>query len=301
MHSHSSTPPLNHQQGVPLPHLPVPQLVEYLVTIELFRDGPESPWGFRLKGGADVDGGTPLEIIKVFVGSASSCLLVPGDKILSINSQNTQDVTHTQAQTMFRTSGTSARLEVARMVKCQPEGAKLAGSQMKEEVQSGQQPFRTSTMVLPAPRTIREVGGGSGYYSYQPPRGPQFCQAKPPAAQPTPLHYSQGIKRDPNSHPGYVQAALPQLPSSKDATLSKPHESETFKIILKAEMVAAKDQSGIDAKKFEKTQHSRPLSQLSDLSEGSRFPVDPVLKNTSINQSTTFKKLMHSVMGETEF
>eukprot|EP00092_Neocalanus_flemingeri_P005474 GFUD01005904.1.p1 GENE.GFUD01005904.1~~GFUD01005904.1.p1 ORF type:complete len:258 (-),score=66.64 GFUD01005904.1:86-859(-) len=257
MHSHSSTPPLNHQQGVPLPNLPVPQLVEYLVTIELFRDGPESPWGFRLKGGADVDGGTPLEIIKVFVGSASSCLLVPGDKILSINSQNTQDVTHTQAQTMFRTSGTSARLEVARIVKCQPEGAKLAGSQMKEEVQSGQQP--------------------------------------------TPLHYSQGIKRDPNSHPGYVQAALPQLPSSKDATLSKPHESETFKIILKAEMVAAKDQSGIDAKKFEKTQHSRPLSQLSDLSEGSRFPVDPVLKNTSINQSTTFKKLMHSVMGETEF
>ena len=36
-----------------------------LITIELYRDGVEAPWGFRLKGGIDVDGGMPLEVTKV--------------------------------------------------------------------------------------------------------------------------------------------------------------------------------------------------------------------------------------------
>ena len=31
----------------------------------LFRDGPDSVWGFRLKGGSDVDGGSPLEVVRV--------------------------------------------------------------------------------------------------------------------------------------------------------------------------------------------------------------------------------------------
>jgi hypothetical protein len=35
------------------------------LSIDLYRDGANSPWGFRLKGGTDVDGGTPLEIVKV--------------------------------------------------------------------------------------------------------------------------------------------------------------------------------------------------------------------------------------------
>jgi len=35
------------------------------LSIDLHRDGINSPWGFRLKGGIDVDGGTPLEIIRV--------------------------------------------------------------------------------------------------------------------------------------------------------------------------------------------------------------------------------------------
>jgi hypothetical protein len=38
---------------------------EYMISIDLYRDGTNSPYGFRLKGGIDVDGGTPLEIIRV--------------------------------------------------------------------------------------------------------------------------------------------------------------------------------------------------------------------------------------------
>ena len=36
-----------------------------VVSVELNRDGLNSPWGLRLKGGKDVDGGTPLEITRV--------------------------------------------------------------------------------------------------------------------------------------------------------------------------------------------------------------------------------------------
>ena len=34
-------------------------------TVVLDRDGLNAAWGFRLKGGKDVGGGTPLEVIKV--------------------------------------------------------------------------------------------------------------------------------------------------------------------------------------------------------------------------------------------
>ena len=36
------------------------QWMELLVPVELIRDGSQAAWGFRLRGGADVDGGTPL-------------------------------------------------------------------------------------------------------------------------------------------------------------------------------------------------------------------------------------------------
>ena len=40
-------------------------LPEQIYQVELNRDGLDAPWGFRLKGGRDVEGGTPLEVIKV--------------------------------------------------------------------------------------------------------------------------------------------------------------------------------------------------------------------------------------------
>eukprot|EP00091_Calanus_sinicus_P017334 TRINITY_DN37437_c0_g1_i1.p1 TRINITY_DN37437_c0_g1~~TRINITY_DN37437_c0_g1_i1.p1 ORF type:complete len:114 (-),score=13.48 TRINITY_DN37437_c0_g1_i1:77-418(-) len=49
-----SPPPRHSPQRIPLLHGPSLQLV----TVELFRDGAMSPWGFRLKGGSDVDGDT---------------------------------------------------------------------------------------------------------------------------------------------------------------------------------------------------------------------------------------------------
>lgn len=36
-----------------------------VMSVELNRDGLNAPWGLRLKGGRDVEGGTPLEITRV--------------------------------------------------------------------------------------------------------------------------------------------------------------------------------------------------------------------------------------------
>ena len=36
-----------------------------VLSVELNRDGLNAPWGLRLKGGKDVEGGTQLEITRV--------------------------------------------------------------------------------------------------------------------------------------------------------------------------------------------------------------------------------------------
>ena len=45
-----------------------------VLTLVIDRDGLEAPWGFRLKGGRDVDGGTPMEITRVCNNKLGSCL-----------------------------------------------------------------------------------------------------------------------------------------------------------------------------------------------------------------------------------
>ena len=80
---------------------------------------------------------------------------------------------------------------------------------------------------------------------------------------------------------------------------------------MREEIGSAQNQSGISAKRFDRTPSNLVLSsQHSDLdvSEGSlehlkssKVLFQPILSNTSINQSSSFKKLMNAVMGDTEF
>merc|ERR1712137_252873 len=202
----------------------------------------------------DVDGGTPLEIIKVFVGGASEGLLQPGDRLLSINSQDVQLMSHFEAQHLFKTSGTRVKMHVRRSISCDTNRM-LRHNSHRQQVSSE---------------------GNS-------------CSSLPLSQH--------------NLHSTSQPSSYLHLPSPKDLSFSKPHESETFKIIMSEEMGSARDQTGISARRFDKTgpisHQPRPESCLSDSSDECR--ADPVLKNTSINQSTSFKKLMNSVMCETEF
>ncbi|XP_071614688.1 PDZ and LIM domain protein 4 [Heliangelus exortis] len=62
--------------------------------------GP-SPWGFRLVGGKDFS--APLTISRINPGSkAAVANLCPGDVILAINGENTENMTHLEAQNKIK-------------------------------------------------------------------------------------------------------------------------------------------------------------------------------------------------------
>jgi len=186
-----------------------------------------------------------------------------------------------------------------------------------QHAEAGQQPYRSSTVALPGPRTINDLAPGRGAPVYQQYRGPQFnTQMAKPAHQkmglpaptynsPVPLYSQDNLAEAMAENPGFVQSSnKPALPTLNTATISKPHESETFRMILESEMGGAKNHAGIGSKQSERqlSGQERPGSQQSDRSSDAGRPgLDPVMKNNSINQSASFKKVMYSVMGETEF
>lgn len=339
----------------------------------------------------------------VFVGSGSEGVLQAGDKILSINNQDTSNLSHLDAQNLFRKSGTKAQLEIGRVGSppLDPQTPQAAAGMLQPQLEDQQklhnqpyrtlplvtpdpktihdaggvttsetvrhsalidhspasggdshmtvpaymQPYRTTPLVLSNPRTIHDVGdaekkyattastlhkntdndkpyrtatcllpgpktineAGIGAPTYQPYRGPQYNTLVQPKNlvqtggqynSPRPLYSDENAANTP-PHPGFVQSNKLHLPSSNQGTVSKPQQSETFKIVLESEMGGAQNQPGVVGKQFEKAAFigERPSSQLSDKPKG----VDPVMKNTSINQSASFKKVMYSVMGESEF
>jgi len=164
-------------------------------------------------------------------------------------------------------------------------------------------PYRTASLIMPGPKTINESGAGAP--TYQPYRGPQYnTQINKGGIQgaqglynsPVPLYSEETLVAEPN-HPGFVQATKPQLPSSNQATISNPQDSATFKIVLESEIGAAKNQPVIVGRSFEGAVGGgeRPVSQASDRSRES------AMRNSNINQSASFKKVMYSVLGESEF
>ncbi|XP_072256945.1 PDZ and LIM domain protein 4 [Pyxicephalus adspersus] len=75
-------------------------------------NGP-SPWGFRLVGGKDFS--TPLTISRINSGSkAALANLCPGDVILEINGESTENMTHLQAQNKIKACSSHVTLSLYR-------------------------------------------------------------------------------------------------------------------------------------------------------------------------------------------
>jgi len=218
-------------------------------------------------------------------------------------------------------------------------------AQVVSEALSHKQPFRTTPLVTPTPKTINDVqsqqkvttaatnfgvsrpaeripppspistlphqakniniGGNQkqilsqqfnsplNIYSddaiaYEATVNPSIVQANTPTLNQIQNQY----------HPGYVPSSKPHLPTPRDATFSRPQASETFKLILESEMDKAKDHPNTIGSEFTKEkQVSRPSSVMSNNSSKTN---DPFMMNNNINQSTSFKRLMYSVLGEAE-
>lgn len=282
---------------------------EYIQSVEIHRDGLYSPWGFRLKGGIDVDGGIPLEIVKVFVGSASEGLLMPGDRVVGINHQDASKLTHLEAQNLMKSAGTTAKVDVVRQgtgagVFIDPNNDYPERQFEASKVQS-QIPPPSPISTLPHQAKNINIGGNQkqilsqqfnsplNIYSddaiaYEAAVNPSIVQANTPTLNQIQNQY----------HPGYVPSSKPHLPTPRDATFSRPQASETFKLILESEMDKAKDHPNTIGSEFTKEkQVSRPSSVMSNNSSKTN---DPFMMNNNINQSTSFKRLMYSVLGEAE-
>ncbi|XP_031342895.1 PDZ and LIM domain protein 3-like isoform X4 [Photinus pyralis] len=89
---------------------------EFLLTLK--RKNPNASWGFSLVGGADVN--TPLIVTKVAFGSPSDGVLQRGDIISKVGNYDARDIRHEDAQNLFRNAGDNIRIVVQRDHQARP-------------------------------------------------------------------------------------------------------------------------------------------------------------------------------------
>ncbi|KAF3705603.1 PDZ and LIM domain protein 4 LIM protein RIL Reversion-induced LIM protein [Channa argus] len=146
--------------------------------------GP-SPWGFRLVGGRDFS--TPLTISRVTSGSkAAQADLVPGDTILMINGDSTEQMTHMEAQNRIKICTQQLTLSISRS----GSGDRVWSPTVSED-------GKTSPYMEPDSQTFHPITSGYGGYSRKPSYTPE-PQSPPPAPQP--VHLNNGHSRPNNVH-----------------------------------------------------------------------------------------------------
>ncbi|XP_016978867.1 PDZ and LIM domain protein 2 isoform X5 [Drosophila rhopaloa] len=156
-----------------------PKLHEFAVV--LLRDGQGTPWGIRLVGGNDLD--TPLIITRVQVGSPSHGELLRGDIIAKIGEYDARDLSHADAQQLFRGAGNEIRLVVHR-------DNKIAYTQ----------------------GATQEAGPGQRSNSTLPPASPELLPHRGPSPfLPGPSHFERALHMPVDTLP---QTVFPQLNSS---------------------------------------------------------------------------------------
>ncbi|XP_059153468.1 LIM domain-binding protein 3-like isoform X2 [Physella acuta] len=82
------------------------------LNVHLYRDSFNTPWGFRLQGGKDLN--QPLIVQRVFSNSPAEGELQRGDVILSVNNRDAAQLTHKQAQDLIKHGGGQVQLVVNR-------------------------------------------------------------------------------------------------------------------------------------------------------------------------------------------
>ncbi|XP_017096059.2 PDZ and LIM domain protein 3 isoform X4 [Drosophila bipectinata] len=156
-----------------------PKLHEFAVVLQ--RDGQATPWGIRLVGGNDLD--TPLIITRVQVGSPSYGELLRGDIIAKIGEYDARDLSHADAQQLFRGAGNDIRLVVHR-------DNKIAYTQ----------------------GVGQEAGPGSRSNSTLPPASPDLLPHRGPSPfLPGPSHFERALQLPVDTLP---QTVFPQLNAS---------------------------------------------------------------------------------------
>lgn len=80
--------------------------------VTLFRNSIQIPWGIRVVGGTDLN--APLIVTRVQVNSPAQKELLRGDIITKIDQYDARDLTHHDAQNLFRDAGNEIKVTIRR-------------------------------------------------------------------------------------------------------------------------------------------------------------------------------------------
>ncbi|XP_056018831.1 uncharacterized protein LOC125672255 isoform X10 [Ostrea edulis] len=118
------------------------------MLVRLSRDSFETPWGFRLQGGHDLN--LELVVQRVFSNSPAEGELQRGDVILAINGRDASTLTHKQAQDGIKHCGGQVELLVSRP----PSGASVKPLQPQSPTRAPQLPVnKTASIQIPIRRS----------------------------------------------------------------------------------------------------------------------------------------------------
>ncbi|XP_033757604.1 extensin-like [Pecten maximus] len=139
------------------------------MRVKLFRDSFDTPWGFRLQGGRDLN--QPLVVQRVFSNTPAEGELQRGDIFLEINGRDAEGFTHKQALDQIKFGGGQIELLIERLasdhsrsmiyycfrqiqipIKKRPEPVYAAPSMPPPQNTSGHQPKKI---------TLNQFGGGT--------------------------------------------------------------------------------------------------------------------------------------------
>uniref|UniRef100_A0A0B7BGH8 PDZ domain-containing protein n=2 Tax=Arion vulgaris TaxID=1028688 RepID=A0A0B7BGH8_9EUPU len=181
------------------------------LNVQLHRDSFNTPWGFRLQGGRDVN--EPHTVRRVFSNSPAEGQLQRGDVILSINSRDSSYLSYKEFQDILKSGG-----EVIQLVINRPAPGTstlpLSPPSVTDKHRAPSQQSHPSYSTAARPITI-QMAEPNFYTSYNGPS--QQLQHKPPHQ---PLHvyaspgpqYQHGFERQRSSYSQPPTTPTPTTP-----------------------------------------------------------------------------------------
>ncbi|CAH1794698.1 unnamed protein product [Owenia fusiformis] len=178
------------------------------IQVHLYRDGLSTPWGFRVKGGKDLN--SALHVEKVSLGSPAEGEVKIGDILTKVDSHDVSNLTHVEALDVLKKTGGNVVLQLKRtgikprkdkgsdigsMIPLVPKGWQISsntylaqtyrppGRSKTPPPSPSSQGYRTNPLVLPSGKSFAQSSKpgmfGQDYSQYSqgaPPRQTQDDQ-----------------------------------------------------------------------------------------------------------------------------
>ncbi|XP_014296667.1 PDZ and LIM domain protein 3 isoform X5 [Microplitis demolitor] len=294
------------------------------------RRHPSRPWGIRIAGGADL--GTPI-----IVTHSENNDLRKGDVIKKIDDYDARDVRHVDAQNLLQNSE-SVRLVVERPQESQPKILPKSPvppllsppreyktyspdhfdpprehiEEVREERYYLSQPYRTTPLVLPGAKIKKDAPLGECYLRHHPNPMIRAAPHHYEVAHPEVAMKQKVVHKQFNSPIGLyseqniadtIKCQTTAIPAMKPVKYD-PSKSEAYKALQEEEMgydvqeVSQPPRAGVFAPQrahHHRQTHAPPKSPA--LSHASGYDDD----GEKIHQSNSFKRIMYSVLGTTDY